>query len=173
MKRVCVTLLALGFALVVQLVPAAHAVQADAPVPVTISELTRRSFDGNGQLVVFTGEAIGEPLRAPGGKVWVNVLGGSAIGVVADRSMADEVGTWGDYHNAGDTVHVTGTFNVACDEHGGDMDVHATALKVIDAGFPRAHPVDLRKGLIGLAGLVVAVLAVLRGRRIRAEQEGT
>lgn len=159
-------------ALLVLTASAAYAAQTGAPVPVTIGELTGRSFDGDGQLVVFTGEAIGEALRAPGGKVWVNVLGGSAIGVVVDRGLADAVGTWGDYHNAGDNVHVTGTFNVACDEHGGDMDVHATALKVIEAGFPRAHPIDWRKGLVGLAGLVVAFLAVLRGRRIRAEQEG-
>jgi hypothetical protein len=171
MKQASVILLA--SALLVLSASAAYAAQAGAPVPVTIDELTSRAFDGNGQLIVLTGEAIGEALNAPGGQVWVNVLGGTAIGAVVDRDMAGIIGTWGDYHNTGDTVHVTGVFNVACDEHGGDMDVHATALKVIDAGFPRAHPADWRKGLIGLVGLVVAVLAVLRGRRIRAEQEGT
>jgi len=170
MRRTAAVLLAL--ALVFALAPAAAAAQSDAAVPVVIGELTGRTFDGDGSTVAFVGEAIGEALRESEDRVWVNVLGGSAIGVVVDRSMAAAIGTWGDYHSSGDTVHVTGIFHIACDEHGGDMDVHATALKVIDAGFAREHPVNWVKGLIGLAGLALAALAVRRGRRIRAEQEG-
>ncbi len=171
MKRALVIMVAC--ALLALTVSVAYAAGTEAPVPVTVGELTSRGFDDDGALVVFTGEAIGEALRESEGGVWVNVLGGSAIGVVVDRDLADAIDTWGDYLSTGDTVHVTGTFNVACDEHGGDMDVHAIALKIIDPGFPREHPVDWRKGLIGLVGLVVAFLAVRRGRRIRAEQEGT
>jgi hypothetical protein len=122
--------------------------------------------------VVFKGEAIGEALRAPGGSVWVNVLNGTAIGVVVDRSLAETVGSWGDYRAVGDTVHVVGLFNVACDEHGGDMDVHATAFKVIEPGFQRLHSLDWYKGVIGLVALAVAGLAARRSRRIRTEREG-
>jgi len=139
---------------------------------VAVTDLTSRSFDEDGASVTFTGEAIGEALRESEDAVWVNVLGGSAIGVVVDRSLAEAIGTWGDYRYHGDTVHVEGVFHVACDEHGGDMDVHATRLAVIERGFPMTHQIDWYKAVIGLAGLAMAAWLVRRGRRLRAEQEG-
>ena len=88
----------------------------------------------------------------------------------ADDVRAIEV--WGDYDHTGDSVLVTGVFHVACDEHGGDMDIHATSLEVIEPGATRQHPLEWYKGVVGLGALAVAAVAVRRSRRIRAEREG-
>lgn len=169
MKRLLVMLLALT--LLLRFTPAVYASTPGSADGVSINDLTGRVFDGDGQTVVFTGEAIGEALREGPGRVWVNVLDGSAIGVVVDEHVADSVAVWGDYGHTGDTVRIEGVFHVACDEHGGDMDVHATAFDVLEQGVERQHRVDWLKGLVGLGGLAVAALAVRRGRRTRSERE--
>jgi len=95
-------------------------------------------------------------------------LGGfnSGMPVWLPGSEADRISTFGDYKHEGDVVEVTGVFNAACSQHGGDMDIHADRLAVLIPGRPAADPVKPWKlpvaGLLGIA----AALAFAFERRL-------
>lgn len=124
----------------------------------------------NGKRVTFTGEAIGE-VMARGDYAWVHLNddaymernveegaplkgynSGMAIWVPAD--LTKQIDTYGDYKHEGSIVQVEGTFNAACKEHGGDMDIHADKLRVVRAGHAALDPIHPWKA--GLAVLLVA-----------------
>jgi hypothetical protein len=148
-------------------VPAAASLPAGVMTPAEVIAIDR-ALDGS--TIETQGEAIGERLRAHGGGYWINILHeGSAIGIWVPVGLADVVSIFGDYHQNGDIVRVTGVVNVACDTHGGEFDVHASSIAVVEPGGPRDNPVQLWKGVIGLAGLVVASLA-WRAHRQRRER---
>jgi hypothetical protein len=118
-----------------------------------------KTYDGTS--VRFTGEAIGEAMKR-GDMAWVHLnddayylknveegahLGGYNMGmpVWLPAGMADSIEHFGDYKHEGDVVTVTGTFNAACAEHGGDMDIHATTLEVVQTGREVVDPVHPNK----------------------------
>lgn len=121
----------------------------------------------HGSVVTVEGEAVGEHLRAVGGGRWVNVLGDEVgLGVWVTDEMAAQIEYFGDYRNTGDVVRFTGPVNISCEVHGGEFDVHAERMEIITVGGPREHEVDIRKGLVGIAGIAIAaVLWVTYGRR--------
>ncbi len=138
--------------------------------PVSPAALVRDRTAYDGTVVELQGEAIGEALRANKGMVWINVMvEDTAIGVWTTPESAQAIGTWGDYRTSGDTVLVKGVFNLACAEHGGEMDVHAERLRVTDRGERVVRPLDWWKGALGvvafgLAAVQGVVLVRLRRR---------
>lgn len=115
----------------------------------------------DGRSVTFTGEAIGEAMTR-GDEVWLHLnddayadgtteegaaLSGynSGQAVVVSPELAGAVTVFGDYRHRGDLVEVNGTFNAACAEHGGDMDIHVTGLRVIRPGASVDDPPEARK----------------------------
>ncbi len=113
--------------------------------------------DRDGSVITVEGEAVGEHLRAAGGGRWVNILGDEVgLGIWVTEEMAESIEYFGDYRYDGDIVRVTGVVNVACEQHGGEFDVHAQKLEIISRGGPR--PVEVRpvKGIVGAVGLVLA-----------------
>lgn len=136
--------------------PIAH---AQATGPLTGAEVVALGPDGDGETITLVGEAIGDSLRAEQGHQWINVLsGGVAVGVWLPDDDADLVGTLGDYRAVGDIVRATGRFNYACDQHGGDLDVHAETFTVTEPGRPRPRPVNPRE--IALAAFVAMGAAI-------------
>ncbi|MGB4582270.1 MAG: DNA-binding protein [Coriobacteriia bacterium] len=152
---------------------------------VSSGELVERPKDFDGDTVIFTGEAIGEAM-VRGDMAWLhlnddaymehNVEDGADLdgynsghAVWIDADLAAQVTSFGDYDDQGDIVTVTGVFNAACLEHGGDMDIHAVSLEILEAGHPVDDPVSGGKvaWAIGLAALAVGVFFVERatGRR--------
>ncbi len=126
----------------------------------------------DGKTVTFTGEAIGEAMIR-GDKAWIHVnddayylknveegahLGGYNTGMAIwiDAQLAEKIQYFGDYKHEGDVVTVTGVFNAACGEHGGDMDIHATSLKIVERGHDANDPVKTGKLLWAIALAVVA-----------------
>jgi len=63
-------------------------------------------------------------------------------------------------------VKIRGTFNAACAEHGGDMDIHATSLEVVTPGRVVREPVKFVKLGIALALLALAATLWVAYRRI-------
>lgn len=162
MSRECMAAVVVAALLWVVCSAPAYAAQ---PVVVRVGDIVQRAVELDGSEVTFEGEAIGEALRADGDSVWVNVLDeGTAIGVWMPDDMAEQIERFGAYRQTGDTVRVTGVVNLACDRHGGDLDVHATALEVTGSGEPRSERLRPLEALVGAVGFACAGAAVLVAR---------
>lgn len=131
--------------------PATAAAAPDTLSPAEVIVLDREL---DGTFIELEGEAIGEALHADATHEWVNVLGdGMAIGVYVPRELADLIGTFGDHRHDGDIVRVSGTVNVACDEHAGEFDVHAETFEIISRGEVRETPIQPWKAIVGMLGI--------------------
>jgi len=152
---------------------------------VTTQELIDDMARYDGQEVTITGEVVGDLMRR-GDFGWITVNddpysiksieeGGShkgvsnvGIGIWAPLSELDDIQILGSYKNKGDIVRVTGTFNRVCHEHGGDTDIHASSVMVLQQGYAISHPFDYRLLVVVLilAGIVVTLWNI-RIRRVR------
>jgi hypothetical protein len=126
----------------------------------------------DGETITLQGEAIGDVLRAGAGHSWVNLLSdGVAVGVWMPSRDAALVSTLGDFRHQGDTLQVTGVFNAACDQHGGDLDVHAEKVTVVAGGERTTRPVTPWKVVVAVAvagtALTQAIVAARRRRQSR------
>lgn len=150
--------------------PAVASAQQPSPNDPSSTDLVERPQEFDGRTVEFTGEVVGD-LMVRGEFAWLHVnddayylenveegakLGGynSGHSIWVPRPLAEKVTTFGDYKHEGDVVTVAGTFNAACAQHGGDMDIHASALEVASSGRPVQDPIHPWK--VGLAVLLLA-----------------
>jgi hypothetical protein len=101
-----------------------------------------RPFEFDGKTVTYEGEAIGDPMRR-GAWAWVNVLDGyAAIGIYMPSKRLELISTYGSHKARGDTLRIRGIFRRACPDHGGDMDIHADNVEILERGKPIPRPVD-------------------------------
>jgi hypothetical protein len=131
--------------LVLLLLPAACA------QPITDLLLHPENFDN--KVVTVRGEVLGVLRR--GEKAWVNIENGEAIGVWCEVYMVENIKVTSDYHHRGDIVQVTGVFHRACPEHGGDPDIHAENLDIVEAGYE--IPREVNWWLMALSILLLAL----------------
>ena len=125
---------------------------------ISINQLIENAKVMDGKTVVVQGEAIGEVLER-GNNAWVNINDGTnAIGIWLKLEDANKIKVFGDYLNIGDKVKVTGVFNRACVEHGGDMDIHAISIEVVENGYPVKEKVPSQKIVIGIILVVVTLM---------------
>lgn len=168
---------------------AAPAMAADAPIPPnnpTSTELVNKmnvpgditkGLFWNGKTVTFHGEAIGE-VMVRGDYAWIHLnddaymeknveegatLAGynSGMAIWVPAELTKQIDTYGDYKHEGTIVEITGVFNAACKEHGGDMDIHATSLRIIRPGHPVVDPIAPWKVWLAL-GLIVLAFGLWR-----------
>jgi len=160
------------FCLVAAAIPVTSGV-AQSSVPRTrVPDLVALPPSEEGRQVRIRGEAIGEALRSDPGYVWVNTLDeGVAVGVHIDRAQADSIDGYGDYNRTGSIIEVAGTFNVACEQHGGDLDIHARTLRVIAFSVPRYSRIDGWKLPASAAALATAT-ALFARVRVRRRESG-
>lgn len=138
----------------------------ESPNRFSSADLVERPGELDGTRIEFSGEAIGEAM-VRGGMSWLHVnddayhlrnieegaeLGGynSGMPVWLPSGEAGRVAFFGDFRHQGDVVSVRGTFNAACLEHGGDMDIHADALSVVARGRRVEDRVSPRKVSVAL-----------------------
>lgn len=123
-------------------------------------ELIERADLLDGKAVSYSGEVVTAIMKR-GEHSWVNLNDGeNAIGVWCENSMLEGVKFIGDYKFKGDILEVEGKFNRACSIHRGDLDIHATSIKIIKIGYPVAEKVDTAK--LKVAGaLFLAILPLL------------
>lgn len=156
----------------------APALAAEVPTPKndpSSGQLVEQNRLFNGKRVTFAGEAIGE-VMVRGDYAWIHLnddaymernveesakLGGynSGMAIWAPAVLTKQIDTYGDYKHEGSIVQITGTFNAACKEHGGDMDIHADTVKLIRPGHVVVDAVPewkalLAAGLAALAGVL-------------------
>lgn len=100
--------------------------------------------------ITLKGEAIGEAMNR-GEYSWVNISDGStAMGIWIKTDGVKSIKNFGKYAYKGDIVEVSGTFNRACSLHGGDMDIHASSIKVINTGERITIPIGKSKKNIAI-----------------------
>ena len=67
------------------------------------------------------------------------------------REDAAEIDMYGAYGKTGSWLRVQGVFNLACSEHEGESDIHATSVVVEDQGFEHPDEFDIH-AFVGLRG---------------------
>ncbi|MBU0548146.1 MAG: DNA-binding protein [Candidatus Omnitrophica bacterium] len=98
------------------------------------SELIKDAKKYDGKLITYAGEVIGDVMLR-GEFAWVNINDGdNALGVWMSASLAKEIKFTGNYKSRGDNLEIVGVFHRACLEHGGDLDIHAQALRKLGNG---------------------------------------
>lgn len=99
-----------------------------------INNLIEYAKEFDGQEVTVQGEAIGERLDR-GDYSWVNINDSTnAIGIWLNKNEAEGVTYYGDYKHKGDIIRITGIFHRACNEHGGEADLHTNSIEIIKEG---------------------------------------
>jgi len=120
-------------------------------------ELIENANGHDGETITFRGEVIGDVMIRED-HAWIHLnddpyakepskLAGynSGMAIWCKTEDVKLIKYVGDYKNRGDIVEITGCFNGACPEHGGDMDIHATHLKIIELGYPFEHELQMSK----------------------------
>lgn len=133
---------------------------------VTLVYLVENAAALDGQTVTIQGEVVGDVMMR-GDFGWINVGDATGdVGVWAPAESLRKVQYAGRYHAKGDIVRVTGVFHRADPEHGGDLDIHAGQVEVVEAGGPVSRPRGQERLPWALASLTGALaLGVVVWRR--------
>ena len=95
-----------------------------------------------------------------GDYAWVNVNDGkNAIGIWIDASLANDIAYKGSYKSKGDWLEVAGILHRACPQHGGDLDIHALAVRKTGPG--RAMNERMVSGKKNFAIILFGVLCLI------------
>ncbi|HEY5501569.1 MAG TPA: hypothetical protein VIK09_06265 [Candidatus Humimicrobiaceae bacterium] len=122
------------------------------------NELISQAKDYDKKEIVYSGEVIGDIMKR-GQNCWINISDGdNAVGVWAEESLAKNINYKGSYKYKGDEVKVTGVFNKACPEHGGDLDIHAQKIEITSKGYINKRTVNVYYILIAAILLVIAIV---------------
>lgn len=150
-----------------------ESVVIDTRVAVLIS--VNRALDGSD--VRFTGEVVGDVVNSDPGYKWVNIMGtaNNVIGVRMTDEQASLIQNRGSYQATGTVLQITGTYHIACPEHQGELDVHASSVVVKDNGGPTVHLISVQRLLVAvtlcvLAALLITIFVLLRRRMERRSE---
>lgn len=109
---------------------------------ISINDLVNKSLKLDEKNITIQAEVIGEVLER-GDDAWINVNDGSgAIGIWLRLDQTTNIKVFGDYFHIGDQVRIKGVFNRSCIEHGGEMDIHATEMILIEEGSLIEHSIS-------------------------------
>lgn len=122
--------------------------------------LINESNQLDGKSVDFQGEVIGDIMRHDK-YCWINVNDGTqAIGVYCTAEMTRSIKFVGDYKHTGDIIKVRGKFHKACQQHGGELDIHAQQVRIIKTGSLRNYPLTISKIYFALSLIFCSVLTL-------------
>ena len=132
----------------------------------TIEDILAETSLHDGRIVQFVGEAIGDRVLddASGKYCWVTIEsmadGSDAnISVYMTVEQAEQIDHFGRYGVTGTTLQIRGTFNQACSNHEGLVDVHATNVGVMARGVE--HPDTLNLSNFGFGIFLIIIGAAL------------
>jgi Flp pilus assembly pilin Flp len=136
-----------------------------------INDLIENSATLDNTQVTIQGEVIGEALER-GDYAWINITDTTnAIGIWIKTDDIGQIGFYGDYKHKGDVVKITGVFNKACAEHGGDVDIHCTAIEIVESGHNIAEQLPVNKVIIALALVLIALVMIAVFFRLKKRYE--
>ena len=117
----------------------------EAAPAILAEELLKEAEKYNGEEVIYKGEVIGD-IMIRKDFTWINVRDETgAIGIFCPKELVNEIKHAGSYRFTGDIVSVRGTFHHSCPEHGGDTDIHAERINIIQKGKTISHPLEPKK----------------------------
>lgn len=126
---------------------------------IKINDLIENSISLDTTEVTVQGEVVGEALER-GKYAWININDTSnAIGIWVKKSDIDQIKYYGDYKHKGDIVKITGVFYKACSEHGGDVDIHCSNIKIVELGYTIKEQLSLNKIILTL--IIILITAVI------------
>jgi hypothetical protein len=141
---------------------------------VNSASLVENANAWKGRIITFTGEAIGEAMVRrkmawihlnDDAYMWKNIEEGAQLGgynsghaIWVPADLSKKIRFFGDFKHEGDVVKVVGTFNAACPQHGGDMDIHASTLEIVRVGHPVHHVVNTPSAMIAGVLLILALI---------------
>ena len=124
---------------------------------VTSDDLINKAVEYDKKEVVYTGEVIGDIMKR-GEYSWINVSdGGNAIGIWLPYEEAIKIKHVGKYKQKGDTAKITGVFNRACAEHGGDFDIHTSSIEIVKQGFAVKSDLNFYRLITGIVLFIIAL----------------
>jgi hypothetical protein len=127
--------------------------------PIKINDLIEEARAYDGKRVVVEGEVIGHLMRR-GNFAWLNINDTTnAVGIWATFDSAKDIKYLGKHAVIGDKVKVEGVFHLKCPGHGGDTDIHAESITIIDRGSPRHLAYEPKK--VNIIIFLIAILACL------------
>jgi len=135
---------------------------AEAAPVISAEELLKEAEKYDGKEVIYKGEVIGD-IMIRRDCAWINVRDETgAIGIFCPKELVNEIKHAGSYRFTGDIVSVRGTFHHSCPEHGGDTDIHAGRINIIQKGKTISHPLEPKKVKASIILPVIAfVLAII------------
>ena len=128
---------------------------------VSADQLIDAAAQWDGKRVKFEGEVIGD-IMPRGDHVWINVLdGSSAIGIWVPKDLVPNISFTGQYFAKGDRIEIRGIMHRACQDHGGDLDIHADYAAILEQGAKVLHPVQHDRLWWGIAFTVACILSMV------------
>ena len=136
--------------------------------PISSTELIENPKKHNGRELFYEGEVVGEVMKRKLG-AWVNINDGeNAIGVWMPHELTATINYRGSYKVKGDIVQVKGIFNSSCEQHGGDLDIHAISLRKIKSGWlMQEKAIPAKHNLLIILIVVLCLTLILRISIIR------
>ncbi len=142
----------------------------------TISSLEKADPYMDGQTVQVVGEAVGDRVFAELDPSYSWITLQAVDGTYAEVTCymttraTDAIDTYGAYGRHGTTLQVRGTFNLACKDHAGLSDLHATSVEVVSAGYENRTPFNMAQVVPGLLLVALGGLLLLGYRHLRERQ---
>lgn len=142
----------------------------------TINAVLSESSLYEGRTVQVVGEAIGDCISAgtSGEYVWVTVATAEeesevSVSVLMTAEQAKQIDHYGRYGVTGTTVQVRGTFNQACQEHEGLIDIHASSVGIVARGSEHPDEFNMSNFWPGILAVLVG-LALIAAFNIARER---
>ncbi len=150
---------------------------------IQVSAETLVSYDGNtlieqaknlnGKTLIYEGEIVGDMMQRQD-HFWINVQNnGTSIGIWLTSEQRAIIKVAGQYAIKGDQVRIIGQFNQACSEHGGDLDIHASSIEILQGGEIVVQKLNIVKFIVAgiLLLLAVSSLSVVISRQFRTKRK--
>ncbi|UCB56694.1 MAG: DNA-binding protein [Candidatus Omnitrophota bacterium] len=135
---------------------------------VTAEELVKSPQQYDGKEIVYKGEVIGDVMVRKD-FAWINVSDESGVmGIICPKELVEKIKYKGSYAFKGDIISVKGTFRRWCPEHGGDTDIHAEKISIVQEGEAVEHPLDAEKIkmsiILSAIAFALAIIHLITGR---------
>lgn len=126
---------------------------------IRIRELYENFEKYDGKEVIIIGEAIGD-IMGRGDEKWINLkdeFEDFCIGVVINKKDVEKIKLLGKYKVRGDLLKIYGIYNVKCEKHVGERDIHALKIEILKSGEVLKEEINIFKIFISFFLLLITV----------------